>query len=307
MMHYRAFGLNIVSDIALPPLVSCDFEHADIVVERNHVSTKGLDSPSITKVNSQTAPGQLWFHPPGIGYFQVSNGSKITVMPKLNADMQSVRLYILGTCMGAIMHQRHKLTIHGNAIKVGDGCVVFAGHSGNGKSTLAAAFHQRGYPLLSDDLAVLDDNLFVQPAYPQIKIWQSTADMLNIDTSNLKRIRYHLNKFAYPLDTEAFCSTPLPIKAMYIISTDNLGTTHFEEIIGANKFLPLRNQTYRIGQIKGLGLKKPHLELCANLANHIKLTRITRPRQGYGLDKLVSQIENHLVTSALINNKELAG
>ncbi len=303
-MMYRAFGLYISSDIELPALLTYDVDPAsdiaDLVIQLTQVSKQGLVAPKIIKPNSQTAPNELWFHIPGIAWFYVSNGDRICVEPEDNADMQSVCLFLLGTCIGAIMHQRNRLVIHGNAVRIGNECVIFAGMSGNGKSTLAAAFHKKGYALLSDDLAVLDERGYVQPAYPQIKIWQDAAELLDIDISQLKKIRLQLKKYAYPLSKQHFCDTPLPVKAVYILSIHNRETIDFSPIEGMDKFIPLKNQTYRSQHLDGLGLKPQHLKQCAQLANKVRVTRIIRPKQGCQLDDLIALIEEDLNKSQCV-------
>jgi hypothetical protein len=290
---YRAFGVTIRSDIALPPLKEVESASNDLAIEQGWVSPQGLEDPQVVKPFGQQAPGEHWFHVPGIARFLVFDGSNVRYMPVEGADEQSVRLFILGTCIGVIMHQRGQLVIHGNAVRVGDECVIFAGASGRGKSTLAAAFYQRGYELLTDDVAVINDRLEVVPSYPQIKIWQDTADKLGIDTTKLQRIRLQVNKYAFPL-VSGFCSSPLPVRGLYILNTHNESRFNFEPITGTDKFNPLKNNTYRYGPIEGLGLKAKHLSLCAQLANHIDVTRITRPKSGFAIGKLVDLIEKDL-------------
>ncbi len=299
-MNYRAFGLRIASDVplsALPEDNESDGE-ADVFIRVTTVSENGLTLPAATKFNSQTAPNEVWFDVPDIGRFYITGGTNIDVEPAKGADEQSVRLYVLGTCMGAVMHQRNRLVLHGNAIRIHDGCVVFAGLSGKGKSTLAAAFHKRGYALLSDDLAVLDENYNIQPAYPHIKIWQNTANMLGIDTSGLKKIRMQFEKYAYPLTAQSFCNRPLPLRAVYILSTHNKESVEITPIQGADKFLPLRNQTYRRSHLEGLGLSSQHLKICAGLANVISVTRVVRPREGCDLKTLVDMVEADIHSKA---------
>jgi len=295
-MMYAAFGLRISSDIALPPLPpACSDEgKADIVIRRGVVDRHGLAALEVVTHNCQITENKLWLHVPGIAWFYVTDGNRVCVELEVGADEQSVRLFLLGTCMGALMHQRSRLVIHGNAIRVGNECVVFAGASGKGKSTVATAFYQRGYSLLSDDLAVVDEHHLVQPAYPQIKIWQDTADRAGIDTAKLQRIRLQLDKYAYPVQPENFCNTPLPLRALYILSTHNEDTIKFSPITGADKFIRLKNQTYRNSHLEGLGLKAHHLRSCANLANKIPITRITRPINGCELKRLIALIEADL-------------
>ncbi len=292
-MIYTAFGLTLSSDIALPPLTPTNATQIDVTIQQDHVNKKGLTNPVSTRLRSQAAPDSLWFHVPNIAWFHVSKGNTIHYEPEEQADEQSVRLYLLGTCMGAVMHQRNRLVIHGNAVRIGDECVIFAGLSGNGKSTLAAAFHKKGYELLADDLAVINEQGFVQPSYPQIKLWHDTAERLNIDVTQLQQIRLQVKKYAYPL-TQGFCDTPLPVRAMYILNTHKLETFEFQAITGMNKFLPLKNQTYRKTYIEGLGLTTQHLKQCAQLANTISMIRITRPTSGFDIDQLVERIEADL-------------
>jgi len=293
MLQYTAFGLTFESDLELSPMILSNALQADVNIITGVVSKSGLTTPAKVKPYTQCSVNEFWLHVPDIAWFYVANGNHITVEPEINADMKSVKLFLLGSCMGALMYQRNRLVIHGNAIRFGDECLVFAGHSGNGKSTLAAAFHQRGYNILTDDLSVIDEQGEVQPSYPQLKLWHDTAKKLNIDVSGLNRIRLHVDKYAYPI-TASFCERPLPIKALYILETHNKNNFVIESIEGMNKFTELTAQSYRQGYLDGLGLKAQHLQLCAKNANKIQIKRVTRPNNNFRLDELVELIETDI-------------
>jgi hypothetical protein len=293
MPTYRAFNLTIASEITLPELPYSDATTPDIAILKGDVSRAGLADPQVVRPYSQIAPNELWLHIPHVAWFHVSDGNQIIVEPEADTDEQTIRLYLLGSCMGAILHQRNQLVIHGNAIRIGDECVIFAGHSGAGKSTLAAAFYRRGYEVLADDLAVVDDDYRVVPAYPRMKLWSDSAKQLEIDIDDLKQIRSQIEKYSYPM-AEGFCNTPLPVRAIYLLNSHNQPDFQFEAITGFEKFNPLKNNTYRIGYLKGLGLNATHLKRCSGLANRISLTRITRPNDGFQLDELVERIESDL-------------
>lgn len=291
MQYYTAFGLNIESDLPLKPLREINAaESIDVSIRLGNVDKAGLTAPDNIKPFCQQAKNQHWFFVPDIAYFYITNGDSVVVDPIEGSDPQSVKLYILGTCMGIIFHQRDLLVIHGNAVRFGDKAVVFSGNSGNGKSTLAAAFHQKGYDILADDLAVIDKNGLCYPSYPQLKLWQDTAKKLNIDTKDLKRIRLQVNKYALPL-TKGFYDKPLPVAGLYVLHNHNKDEFIFESIEGVEKLKPLRGQTYRIKQVEGLGLKSQHFQACIKLANNIKVTRITRPNKGFRLEELLASIE----------------
>ncbi len=289
-MRYRAFGLNICSDITLSSLQAGAQGEVDVRIRRTEVSKQGLSEAVVIRPTSQISPGEFWVHVPNIAWFYVSGGSNIFYEPEKNADEQSVCLYLLGTCMGSIIHQRKLLAIHANAIRFGDHAILCAGLSGRGKSTLAAAFHQRGYQLLADDLSVVDEQCYVQPAYPQIKLWNDAAQQLSICTENMSRIRVQIDKYAYRLN-EGFCEEPLPVKAVYILSIHNKDSFDIEPLSGAECYEPLKNQTFRVSQLEGLDAGIHHMRLCAKLASQASIARISRPRNGFNVDQLVSLIE----------------
>ncbi|MFT5083439.1 MAG: hypothetical protein ACI9Y1_001482 [Lentisphaeria bacterium] len=292
-MMYSAFGLVIESDVVLPVLLPSDSPKPDIHIVRGEVSQKGLENPVVIRPRGQSAPNQLWFEVPGVARFYVTNGNYIRYAPEEGSDSQSLQLYLLGSCMGAILHQRGRIVLHGNALRSGDSAIVFAGVSGQGKSTLAGAFYQRGYEVLADDLAVVDDNFDVHPAYPQLKVWHDAANKLGIEAANLNRIRHQIDKYAYPLD-QGFCRQKLPVKAVYILNSHNEDRFEIRPVTGMQKFSALKQHTYRFGHLEGFGLMTQHLKLCAQLASQVDVFDIYRPNTGFRLDELVDLIERNL-------------
>lgn len=292
--YYHAFGLNIGSELALPPLKTAKYcNNIDVSIRQQHVSTAGLDKPEKSTPFFQCAKDHLWLHVPDIAHFLVRDGNSILVDPAAGADAQSIRLFLLGSCLGAILHQRGMLALHGNAIRFGDHCVIFAGASGQGKSTLAAAFHQRGHEILTDDVCAINEQGYVMPGYPQMKLWHDTLAKLDVEKSGLEKIRLQVEKFAYPLK-HGFVQTPLPVRAIYILNSHNRDEFEFEPLKGMKKFLPLKYQTYRKGYLQGLGLTAQHLQLCGKIAGKVHLARITRPNHGFQLDALLEHILDDL-------------
>jgi len=69
--------------------------------------------------------------------------------------------------------------LHCTAVVVNGGAVGFLGDCGYGKSSLAAAFLQAGYPLLTDDLLVLKEegrHFLAYPSFPRIKLFPEMAE-----------------------------------------------------------------------------------------------------------------------------------
>ncbi|HFD11889.1 MAG TPA: hypothetical protein ENJ32_05405 [Crenotrichaceae bacterium] len=293
MYSYQAFGLAISSEIELPQLIpvnTSDDLSVDVTIEYGKIDKNGLKDPTSKDLYCQSTINHLWLHVPEVAWFEVMNGNKIVVMAETGADLQSIRLFLLGSCMGCILHQRHYLVMHANTIRFGNQCVMFAGASGNGKSTLAAAFHQRGQQILADDVSAINKQGDVTPSYPQIKLWHDAIKQLGIGFSGLNKIRLQVEKYAYPLSDTCFCQQPLPLSAIYLLSSHNEDEFLMEPINGFKKFNPIKNNTYRPKYIKGLELQSVHLKQVGQLAKRIRVTRITRPNRSFQIERLIDFI-----------------
>ena len=291
-MRYSAYSLSIQSELALPELLTDDKQPAgppDVNVRICAVSPNGLPDGQQLGSFLWASPDCLWFHVPQVARFLVQHGKTIHVDPEPGIDEDSVRVFLLGSALGALMFQRGHLVLHGNAIQVGRHCMVCVGQSGAGKSTLAAGFMQRGYSILSDDVVPVDIACLALPGFPRIKLWQDTADKLGIDTDGLRRIRPDTPKFNYPLGDQ-FSAEPLPIRWIYTLDKDALDTIRCDTISGMHRFMPLLDNTYRVSFLQGMELQAEHLALCGQLAGKIRLARVTRPASGFELNALIDYL-----------------
>lgn len=292
-MTYTCYGLTLASDLALPELLVSDPSSPqpppDAYIRFGPVPAEGLPAGRQLGPYLWVTANQLWLQIPNVARFLVSDGNLISIAPEPGVDEDSIRVFLLGSALGALLFQRGLLVLHGNAIRIGQQCMVCVGHSGAGKSTLAAGFLQRGYEILADDVVPVDAACRALPGFPRIKLWQDTADQLSIDTAGLRRIRPDLEKFNYPL-TNRFAGEPLPIRWVYILGSHQRPETLCEPIGGMDRFLELRDHTYRVRFLEGMALRTEHLQLCGRLAGRIHLNRITRPERGFELDALVELI-----------------
>ena len=73
--------------------------------------------------------------------------------------------------------------LHASAVRVGGKAVLFCGTSGAGKSTIAAALAQRGYPLITDDVCAIAAEGAAPLVYPdgrQLKLWAHAIERLDL-------------------------------------------------------------------------------------------------------------------------------
>jgi len=288
-VRYTAYLLSIECELALPELLpdpSTGARGPDVRIRLEDVSPHGLENGIQLGPTLWANREQLWFQAPNVARYLVQRGDTILIDPEPGIDEDSIRVFLLGSAFGALLFQRGYLVLHGNAVRVGDQCMVCLGDSGAGKSTLAAGFMQRGFDLLADDVVPVDSGCRALPGIPRIKLWQDTASRLGIDTADLCRILPDIEKFHYPLASAA-AGLPLPVRWVYLLSAGNTDDIQCEPIRGMERFRPLYDNTYRVFFLEGMGLEPEHLRLCGELAGRIRLARVTRPQEGFHLDPLL--------------------
>jgi hypothetical protein len=202
---YKLFGLYIHSDIELLAPIS-NMGTADVIIQRAN----------------QTVSGAFNIDIKNIAKFQINAGNQIFYMPYDHVTSDVLRLFLMGSCMGALLQQRGLMVLHGNAVTSNhQTCRIYLGDQGAGKSTTAAYYYQKGASIVADDVCAIMLNTegrpVVVPGIPQLKLWQASADLLGLSTTHLKRVRPELDKFILPIPLHRFASHPCEIEAIFEI------------------------------------------------------------------------------------------
>lgn len=288
---YKAFGLIINSEFECPELIPTE-GNLDVSIKFGPVPLS-LNNPLFSGVRFQTNGQEFLLTVDKIARYYIVNGNSITIDTFPNADISDVRLFLLGSAFGAIIHQRGLLPFHGSSIKLGDSAIILSGSSGAGKSTLAAAFRQKGYLLLSDDVSVLSFNSndipFVNPGYPQMKLWTDSILKLGEDPSNYSKVRKQIEKHSIPIKN-SFWDQPLPLKKIFIIASSNLGELKVEKLRGVEKFSLLKSHTYRFNFVAGKQMQANHFKSFNILSKNIDVFKLIRPTGKFLFDDLINMI-----------------
>lgn len=211
---YRAFGLSIHSELPLPDLYhGASTEHPDVTIRIGATT-----APVGRRTGFTALAGGALLNIPDVARYWIANGSEIIVEPAPNASERNVRLYLLGSALGAVLHQRGTLPLHANAIEIGGRAVAFAGHSGAGKSTLAAWFHDRGYRVISDDVcAIWTGKVLVVPGgLPRLRLWQDALALTGRRCHNYEPSFDNEQKFDVPT-TSGVVHEPLLLGPVYLL------------------------------------------------------------------------------------------
>jgi hypothetical protein len=231
----------------------------------------------------QAAPGRLLVWLDQVARYLVSDGREVVVQPESGALESDLRLFLLCSPMGAVLHQRGFLPLHASAVATPRGAVVLMGSSGVGKSTLAASFQRRGYRILADDIAAVrfapDGVPWVMPGLPQLKLWPDALTRLGSNADELARLRPQVEKRAFPF-REAFHAEPLPLVHIYFLRVRAATEVGIERIGGMDRLPRLLHNTYRAQFVPGLGLSAALFESASRLANAVEMTCVSRSAEG---------------------------
>ena len=293
--YYSGYGLTIKSDLRLPELEAACESESDVTIQLGSVPAS-LSNPVAEGVAWQAAPNQLLLRVHNVARYLITNGDTITIEPCASSGENDLRIFLLSSAWGALLHQRGFLTLHASAIATERGAVLFAGKSGAGKSTLATAMEQQGYALLSDDKTAItfdtQQRPIAVPAYPTRRLWVDSARRLGQPIDETQRLRANLNK--YVSRVENFCTEPQSIHAIYLLQSHNRPTIEYEQRFGTDSLTALVQFTYRKKMLYGLGGRQSQFKMASALANAVQVIAVRRPIDPFMLDELVALVEEQI-------------
>ncbi|MCF2488465.1 serine kinase [Dyadobacter sp. CY347] len=225
MHYYKAFGLNILSEIRLPELSDGDArpDH-DLYIKSGVFDLPALEKTQLYRRGVRASFGKdadenLYLHWADVASFKATNGNCLYVNALTNEN-DLISLFTVSEAIGLILFQRGLFLLHASSVQVSNEGWCFMGTPGAGKSTTAAAFIKAGCKLLSDDLTAIgfndDGSAYIIPAYPQLKIWDKTVAGLHYQQSDLHPVSEGVKKFSYEPKSN-FSHDPVPLKEVFFL------------------------------------------------------------------------------------------
>ncbi len=262
--HYAAYHLAIRSEIALPELA--ESSHGGDFEIRLAPSAEPVERRAI---DWREEPAEARFDYPGLARFTLRAGREMLIAPDPRGDATLLHLYVEGMMLAAALYQRGRFVLHASVVDLGGRAIAFMGLVGAGKSTLAAAFHSKGYRILADDNAVLDLDAGpprVLPAFPSLKIYPAVARSLGMDAGSLRPMHASQVKQAHRL-AAGFSAAPLPLAAVYVLDrAAQRPPQRMSPVAGLTEII--RHSVPTRWAVAG---NARHLRLCARLAGMVPI------------------------------------
>lgn len=298
---YSAFGLTLGSNIPIPVLEPQP-QHAVVDTriwfppavpttrELNHLPAEVC---YVSDTACETTPGlrvwriaggryYKWLYGDGTEFLVEGSGREIWATWPASSTPEDTVTYLLGPILGFVLRLRNITSLHGSAVVIAERAVVMVGPPGAGKSTLAAAFGWLGYPVLSDDVAALDERdgqWYVRPAYPQVRLWPESVKLLFGSADALRPLTPNWNKRGLSLLEHGYCfeKRPHPIAAVYVLGERaDRAEPHIERMHGRELLRTLLANTY-VGYVRDETLGRQEFSTLARLAHTVPALTVLPP------------------------------
>jgi hypothetical protein len=310
--HYAAYGVSIRSNLPLPLLAPAISGLFEIEVHNSSgpldSSTEGLSiqdpliqrkvgferNPSTAFDVSSFPDGSSYVRMPGVGEISVSpDGRFLACRRYAESTSESFNVYLVTQALSFALVKCGLEPLHATAVAIDGKAALFLGDCGLGKSTLAAAFLQTGYRLLSDDLLVLhrpQAALLAYPGSPRIKLFPRMArEFLGKAVAGVPMNPY-THKMIVPLKEEQICADALPVGAVYALAPTSEVRSAEVSVSAMSKreaFLTLLASTFNRTILDSTRLQR-QFEATRALANTLPVKRLFYPRS---LDSLPAVLE----------------
>jgi hypothetical protein len=248
----------------------------------------------------RAAPGRLLLEVPDVARYLVSDGNLVEIEPCGAAAAGDVRRFLRMTPTAALYLQRGIPVLHAAVAADPAGwAVVLAGNSSAGKSVLLAALVQRGWGLLTDDLAPLTvDDAGVpvaMPTWPEMILWPDTvggsatsvadgADVTEFGPSGSRR--------AVGLNTR-FVDEMRPVKAIWWLGVHGFDPIEVHGVEGIARFEALGAMAYNRRIASSLLDRASYLTVAGAVAGSgIPIRRLIRPRGRWTAGELADIVQD---------------
>lgn len=301
-LFYSAFGLSLGTDHPIPGLVPQP-------AGRPADARIWLD-PASLPAEVRDLPRELWYatpriteeHPPALRAWRLDDGAYFRLVYSDGTEflvdgagtgvwarwidpltIEDTATYLLGPVLGFVLRLRGVTCLHGSAVALGDRAVALVGPASAGKSTTAAFFARMGLRVMADDIVALverDGEPWVQPAYPQLRLWPESVTLLYGSADALPRLTPNWDKRALDLagGHGRFQRRALPLAAIYLLGgrSQRAGGVVVEDIAPAEALLTLVANSY-VGYLLDAPMRAREFTTLARVVTAVRMRRVTVP------------------------------
>jgi hypothetical protein len=313
--HVFFFGpFRLESDLDIPELRGC-FGTAEHVVRLTLGGVPAsLSNPKYVGSLIQINDSEYLLRVPNTASYYVTEGNQVRVEIESGVPIANVSAYLLGSVFGVLCHQNGLLPLHASAVadrqpsstakshvESPGPVIAFLGESGAGKSTLAACLQRRGYPIVSDDICLLDpgaDPPRVICVAGWLKLWRQSFDHIGEIPQEQHRVFSTDDKFRLFLPA----TDPAPRILRRVVLLEKAPSSDaapaLTQLTTPEAIAALMDQTYVAYVPTLMGQQARIFRQCARIFQHAEAFRLTVPWSLDRIDDVLDLLERELLHSA---------
>jgi hypothetical protein len=297
--NFSVYGLCVESDVPIPGLFPAPPDlSADVHVWLKTHSPRITQLAALPRAELYVSPGlsagaepilRVWTlgdregfrfrYADGVEFVLDSAGSEVGVSWPAEMTLEDAATYLVGPILSFVLRLRGRVSLHASAVAIRGAAAVFMGPPGSGKSTMAAAFARKSFPVLTDDVVALaerDGKFSVQPGYPRVNLWADSATALFGSPEHLPLITRNWDKRFVDLRADAggFQSSPLPVGGVYILSgaAETPGMPRIEPVPGREALMALVANT-SVNYMLDHAMRSREFEFIGRLISRVPVRR----------------------------------
>lgn len=268
---YQIYGLQLAANrqiVGLQPAASlaqdqCFNVWLGVAAPWTHGDGAGLPDFSACSSRHSDGGAPTWtLRQPLVGRFELDyadgtrfaidlTGRNIWATWPNSLTLEDTVTYLVGPVLGFVLRSVGTTCLHASAVAIDGRAILFAGHPGAGKSTAAAAFAERGFAVLADDIVALSERsreTYVEPGYPRVNLWADSATALFGSATALPRVTPTWDKLYRDLAKNGarFHCRRLALGNIYIIGdrSDDPLAPYVEPLSAREQLMALIGNTY---------------------------------------------------------------
>jgi hypothetical protein len=215
----------------------------------------------------------------GTKFWVDGSGKRVWTTWDAPNTVEDMATYLLGPIIGYVLRLRGTVTLHASSFVTNGVAIALLGPAGAGKSTTVAALAERGFDVLADDVTVLKETpqgFWIEPAYPRLRLWPPSVEMLRGSRDALQPITPNWDKRDYRLDERGvFPPEAVPLGAIFCLSQRSPDETapRIEPLSGHEKFVALVANTYG-NQLLDSAMRRDEFDVLSTLVQTVPIKRL---------------------------------
>lgn len=247
-------------------------------------------------------PARYWLQVPGLCDFVLSPAiGDVAVAAPDNIAANTLEHLLLDQAIPRLLAGAGHLVVHASLVRIGDQVIAFLGHSGWGKSTLAALFHQRSYPALCDDCVVFEtdaERTSATPSYPGLRLFSDSIEQALANAGPSDSVSDYSHKqriIRLGIPPEALGAHPLA--AIFLLDDPQHGgdSLRIEPITAAAACMAIIEHGFRLNPAEPAESVR-QLQSASTVARNTPAYLLHNPRDFRQQDALIDCILDHLAT-----------